>query len=85
MDVLLAEDQARLHKTDPDGNKLWDKTFGGEEGDYGESPKENSNGELILLGVTQSFGIRPLEPETLDVPLEVEILTHVVAPGDVLI
>ena len=39
-----------LTRTDPDGNELWTKEFGGEDGDDGNSVQLTSDGGFILLG-----------------------------------
>lgn len=45
-----------LVKTDEDGNKVWDKTFGGPGNDEGKSLELTSDGGFILAGQTDSYG-----------------------------
>jgi len=45
-----------LVKTDPDGNKQWDKTFGGTDRDWAHSVQQTSDGGYILAGYTNSYG-----------------------------
>jgi len=45
-----------LIKTDADGSKEWDETFGGSGEDHGDSVAEISDGGYIIAGSTQSYG-----------------------------
>jgi hypothetical protein len=45
-----------LIKTDGNGTKVWDKTFGGASSDWGYSVRQTSDGEYIVAGYTTSFG-----------------------------
>ncbi len=45
-----------LLKTDPDGDTMWTKTYGGEESDAAYSVQQTSDGGYIMVGTTYSFG-----------------------------
>mgnify|MGYP001174558142 CR=1 FL=1 len=45
-----------LIKTDEQGNKEWDKTFGGSNSDRGYAVQQTENDEYVITGWTKSFG-----------------------------
>jgi len=50
------DSQVYLLKTDPNGNLLWEKNFGGTSDDQGYGVIETSDGGLVVTGRTNSFG-----------------------------
>lgn len=45
-----------LIRTDPLGNMIWNRVFGGDEPDEGRSVQQVSDGGFIVAGFTQSYG-----------------------------
>ena len=52
----VRQGDAYLIKTDEDGDSLWSRTFGGENGDFCSSIIQTADGGFALAGRTDSFG-----------------------------
>jgi hypothetical protein len=50
------KDDLYLLKTDAQGNKVWEKTFGGSDEDWGNSVCESPDGGYLIAGYTEPFG-----------------------------
>lgn len=46
-----------LIKTDSTGNKIWEKTYGGEEADYASFGRQTNDDGFIAVGNTRSFDV----------------------------
>ena len=52
----LEDSDVYLTKTDSNGDKLWEKTFGGNDIDVGHSVQQTSDGGYIIVGLIRSYG-----------------------------
>jgi hypothetical protein len=50
------EGDVYLVRTDPNGDTLWTRTYGGSSWDYGYSVQETPDSGYVVTGITESFG-----------------------------
>ena len=50
-----------LVKTDSNGNKEWDKTFGGTFADFAHSVQQTTDGDYIIAGSTVPYGASSID------------------------
>jgi hypothetical protein len=53
---LTANYDLRLTKTDASGSLVWERTFGGQDEDWGYSVRVTSDGGYVIAGYAESFG-----------------------------
>jgi len=54
---VVAAPVIHLLKTDAHGNNLWDHTYGGNSGTWPLKTIQLQNGDLLIAGITKSFGL----------------------------
>ena len=70
-----------LIKTDLQGNLIWEKTYGGAAKEEGYRIKKSADGNLFLLGVTESSGNGATDVHLLKVDIEGNVLWESVVGG----
>src|SRR5205085_4609235 len=53
----LGDTDIWIIKTDSNGNKVWEKVYGGSKNDGGKTIENTSDGGFIVGGITRSFGL----------------------------
>ena len=70
-----------LVKTDLDGNLIWEKTYGGTAKEEGYRIKKSNDGNLFLLGVTESSGNGATDIHVLKVDIDGNVIWEAVVGG----
>lgn|GEM_PF-1409383 len=70
-----------LVKTDLRGNLIWEKTYGGTAREEGYRIKKSTDGNLFLLGVTESSGSGETDIHVLKVDIDGHVLWETVVGG----
>ena len=55
-DEKIFNNDVYLVKLDPDGNVMWEKSFGGSEADWASSAVQSGAGDVVVAGYTNSTG-----------------------------
>jgi hypothetical protein len=74
-----------LVKTDPDGDSLWTRTYGGSRRDRGSSVVQTADGGYIVAGLTQSFGAGGTDMYLVRIAPPPPTVTLTIVPGDTVV